>query len=355
MAPPVAPPLTLHSPDAAASGASGDGDLASSSSSKSFERASVVVTDVRSFYDISVQMAREPRVEWIAATLRGASLDASTATLLGGPAAKGSLVAAKFSADGQWYRARVDHSPTADGGARVTFVDFGNSEAVPASSLRRLPAELAATPPQALVAKLSFVKSPPSASSKNGNDDGDGYHDDEEDEFSLAASDLVAAALGGGAPLEALVVSRGATAGSGGPGKALSLVIVAADAADANGAGGGADSEGSGDDDENKDKSKGGSELSTRDAVSRSVNAELLRAGLLRLDKPRFARKQNSPPSVPQHLSEALSALEEAQDAARRGRRGIWEYGDPGGDSDDDERRVGGGGGGARGWGAARR
>ena len=62
---------------------------------------------------------------------------------MGGPPAQGSLVAGKFSADGQFYRARVE-SATADGGARVTFVDFGNSETLPPTSLRRLSAELGA-------------------------------------------------------------------------------------------------------------------------------------------------------------------------------------------------------------------
>ena len=328
---------------AAGAAAAGDGDLTSTSSSD-FERISVVVTDVRSFDDLSVQLAGEPRVDWIASTLRGAALDG--AAPLGGPAARGSLVAAKFSADGQWYRARVDAAAAAGGaagGARVTFVDFGNSEAVPAGALRRLPAELAAPPPQALAAKLSFVKSPPSASAGAGSDGADG------DELALAASDAVASALGGGAPLQALVVSRTATAGGGVPGRALSLVIVAA----AGGHGGEeADGSSDGEGDEEEEKSgKQGKELSARDAASGSLNAELLRAGLLRLDRPRFARNVSSS-SVPQHLAEALSALEEAQDAARRGRRGIWEYGDPGGDSDEDERRGGGGGGG---WGASRK
>ncbi len=331
---------------AAGAAAAGDGDLTSSSSSD-FERISVVVTDVRSFDDLSVQLAGEPRVDWIASTLRGAALDG--AAPLGGPAARGSLVAAKFSADGQWYRARVDAAAAAGGaagGARVTFVDFGNSEAVPAGALRRLPAELAAPPPQALAAKLSFVKSPPSASAGAGSDGADGGGGDE---LALAASDAVASALGGGAPLQALVVSRTATAGGGVPGRALSLVIVAA----AGGHGGeeaDGSSDGEGDEEEEKSR-KQGKELSARDAASGSLNAELLRAGLLRLDRPRFARNVSSS-SVPQHLAEALSALEEAQDAARRGRRGIWEYGDPGGDSDEDERRGGGGGGG---WGASRK
>ena len=341
---------------AAASAAAGDGDLllSSTSPSKPFERISVVVTDVRSFDDISVQMAGEPRVSWIASTLSGAALDVG-GTPLGGVAARGSLVAAKFSADGQWYRARVD-AAAPDGGARVTFVDFGNSEALPPASLRGLPAELAAPPPQALAAKLALVRRPPSASrGNNDSDDHGGDDDDGGDEFSLAASDLVASALGGGAPLEALVVSRNATAGGGGPGRALSLIVVVG------GSGGGdsdAGDQGGGDEggpsSESKEEEKR-EELSTRDAVSKSVNAELLRAGLLRLDRPRLARSVsgNSSSSVPAHLSEALSSLEEAQDAARRGRRGIWEYGDPGGDSDDDERRGGGGGRGGT-WGARR-
>lgn len=212
--------------------------------------------------------------------------------------------------------------------SRVTFIDFGNAETVAPSSLRRLPAELAATPPQAHTAKLAFVKEPPTASGK---DDEEAYDDD----LGADAADLVASALGGGAPLEALVVSRAATAGSGQQGKALSLIIL----------------------DDGKDKK-----------VDSSVNAELLRSGLLRLDKPRLLSSSSSSRSrgggggssaAPAHISAAISALEAAQDEAKKSRSGIWEYGDCGGDSDDDgfagQRRGGGGGGAWGGRGGSRR
>ena len=135
--------------------------------------------------------------------------------------------------------------------------------------------------------------------------------------------------------------SRTTAAGSGIPGKALSLVIVTAEAEEEDEEESDSDEEKKSDKKKKKEK-KAPQSLSTREAVSRSINAELLRSGLVRLDRPRFARN-NASSSVPQHLSETLSALEEAQDAARRGRRGIWVYGDPGGDSDEDERRGGGG------------
>lgn len=50
----------------------------------------------------------------------------------------GSMVAAKFSADGRWYRARVLFVPKGVGAADVRFVDYGNEERVDAKDLRRL-------------------------------------------------------------------------------------------------------------------------------------------------------------------------------------------------------------------------
>jgi Tudor domain len=48
----------------------------------------------------------------------------------------GEQVAAKFSADGLWYRARV-LSKASDGGARCRFSDYGNEENVAAADIRR--------------------------------------------------------------------------------------------------------------------------------------------------------------------------------------------------------------------------
>ena len=78
----------------------------------------------------------------------GASL-----TPLDAEAAPTELLAAPFSEDEALYRARV--LSTADGRARVLFVDYGNGEEVELTALRRLPLELTRLRPQALRCRLS--------------------------------------------------------------------------------------------------------------------------------------------------------------------------------------------------------
>ena len=51
---------------------------------------------------------------------------------------KGDIVAAKFSADGQWYRARIEKM--VDKKVEVTYVDYGNKELLTFKSLAALPA-----------------------------------------------------------------------------------------------------------------------------------------------------------------------------------------------------------------------
>ena len=50
---------------------------------------------------------------------------------------KGDIVAAKFSADGEWYRAKVDK--VAQGQVQVTYIDYGNKETVKTRDVAPLP------------------------------------------------------------------------------------------------------------------------------------------------------------------------------------------------------------------------
>ncbi|KAJ1304495.1 hypothetical protein OPQ81_005641 [Rhizoctonia solani] len=70
----------------------------------------------------------------------------------------GELVAAKFSGDGQWYRAKVKRSSAAKKEVELTFIDYGNQESAPFSNLRPLDPRFKALPPQAQDARLSFIK-----------------------------------------------------------------------------------------------------------------------------------------------------------------------------------------------------
>ena len=51
---------------------------------------------------------------------------------------------AKFSADNQWYRARIES--TKAGVAQVLFIDYGNREALTAASLAAMPAGYGSLP-----------------------------------------------------------------------------------------------------------------------------------------------------------------------------------------------------------------
>lgn len=81
---------------------------------------------------------------------------------LDGPPKTGEFVSAKFSEDNTWYRARVRRNDREAKKAEVVYIDFGNSEIVPWTSLRPLGAEFSNTKlkPQAVDAQLAFIQLP---------------------------------------------------------------------------------------------------------------------------------------------------------------------------------------------------
>lgn len=91
-------------------------------------------------------------------------LNPSNNSPLPGPPKTGEYVAAKFSADGQWYRARIRGNDRAAKESDIVFIDYGNSEKVPWSKLRPLSQPQFTTQqlkPQAVNAILSFLQFPP--------------------------------------------------------------------------------------------------------------------------------------------------------------------------------------------------
>ncbi|KZF22963.1 hypothetical protein L228DRAFT_210766 [Xylona heveae TC161] len=87
----------------------------------------------------------------------------SNATSLPGAPKAGDFVAAKFTEDNEWYRARIRRNDRENQQAEVVYIDYGNSELVPWSRLRPLtqpqflPSKLR---PQAQDAVLSFLQFP---------------------------------------------------------------------------------------------------------------------------------------------------------------------------------------------------
>ncbi|RFU32392.1 hypothetical protein B7463_g3909, partial [Scytalidium lignicola] len=92
-------------------------------------------------------------------------LNPSNSAALPSPPKAGDFVAAKFTEDGQWYRARIRANDRTAKEAEVVYIDYGNSEKIPWSRLRPLsqpqfsPQKLRA---QAIDASLSLLQLPTS-------------------------------------------------------------------------------------------------------------------------------------------------------------------------------------------------
>ncbi|KAM3519218.1 hypothetical protein MY4038_009850 [Beauveria bassiana] len=105
-------------------------------------------------------------LELLMSDFRKFHLDSKNNKPLGNPPKTGDYVSAKFSLDGQWYRARVRANDRTAKVAEVLFVDYGNSEKVAWSNLRPLEqSQFGAQKlkPQATDASLSFVQLPTGA------------------------------------------------------------------------------------------------------------------------------------------------------------------------------------------------
>jgi staphylococcal nuclease domain-containing protein 1 len=92
-------------------------------------------------------------------------LSASNSQPLSGPPKAGDIVSAKFSQDGVWYRARVRRNDRENKSSDIVYIDYGNSETQPWSSLRSLDQGkfgVSKLKPQAVEASLSFLQFPTS-------------------------------------------------------------------------------------------------------------------------------------------------------------------------------------------------
>jgi len=79
------------------------------------------------------------------------------------PLKAGDFVAAKFSVDGEWYRAHIRRNDRDNKKAEVLFIDYGNSETLPWSELRPLSQPQFSTQKlraQGIDAALSFLQFP---------------------------------------------------------------------------------------------------------------------------------------------------------------------------------------------------
>jgi staphylococcal nuclease domain-containing protein 1 len=184
----------------------------------------------------------------------------------------GDLLAAQFSQDKDWYRARVRRVDRAANTAEVVYLDYGNSEHLPWNRLRPLTQPQFSTQklkPQALDAILSYI-SLPSPSTASYLADAISYLADATDARELVAKvDYVAPDTG-----------------------ALHVTLL---------------------------------DPKNSNSVDESVNADVIREGLAMVPRKLRPWEQRAAGGVDAEVLARLRALEEE---AKLARRGMWEYGD---------------------------
>ncbi|RYP46301.1 hypothetical protein DL768_007468 [Monosporascus sp. mg162] len=132
---------------------------------KSLDYHEVVVTNIDSNGRLKIQQVGQgtAALETLMNEFKRFHLDSKNSKPLGDAPKTGDFVAAKFSADGQWYRARIRSNDRTAKVAEVVYIDYGNSEKIPWSDLRPLNQPQFSTQKlkaQATDAVLSFIQLP---------------------------------------------------------------------------------------------------------------------------------------------------------------------------------------------------
>ena len=125
----------------------------------------VMVTNIEETGKLMIQIVGTgtSALETMMTQFKSFHLNPSNNSGLPGPPKTGDLVAAKFSADGQWYRARIRGNDRTAKIADIVYIDYGNGEKVPWSKLRPLSQPQFSTTKlkaQATAAILSFLQFP---------------------------------------------------------------------------------------------------------------------------------------------------------------------------------------------------
>jgi staphylococcal nuclease domain-containing protein 1 len=245
------------------SGANGD----AAPTERKADYRDVIVTNIDESGKLKLQQigGGTSALETLMSAFKTFHLNPSNNTSLPGPPKAGDLVAAKFTEDGQWYRARIRSNDRAAQEAEVVYIDYGNSEKQPWSKLRPL------NQPQFTIQKLRAQASDAILSLLQFPTDKDYLAD---------AVDYMGQLTAG----KELVASVDYTAPEG----ALYVTLYDPKVNDKLGEG--------------------------------SLNAEIVREGLAMVPKKLKPWEKN--------FADVLSALKEKERVAKDERLGMWEYGD---------------------------
>ncbi|KAF3014257.1 hypothetical protein G7054_g7521 [Neopestalotiopsis clavispora] len=229
----------------------------------------VVVTNIDSNGKLKIQIigSGTAALETLMSEFRKFHLDSKNNKPLANPPKAGDVVSAKFSADGQWYRAKIRSNDRAAKVAEVVYIDYGNSEKIAWSNLRALDQPQFTTQrlkPQAVDAVLSYVQLP----------NGDYFND---------AIDFLADATDGRKMVASIDFSD--------PKEGLNYVTLF-DASDAS------------------------------QSFTESVNKDIVAAGLALIPTKLKAWERGA------QSTEVLKKLRQIETQAKSERRGMWEYGD---------------------------
>jgi len=212
-------------------------------------------------------------LEELMSKFRTFHLSPSNKTPLSTPPKTGDVVAAKFSEDGSWYRARIRRNDREAKASEIVYVDYGNEEKLPWTEFRLLAPQFSIQTlrPQAQDAVLAFLQWP---TAKEYVDDAYAYLNEHVNGREMVASVEYTDAKDNGT---------------------MYVVLFS------------------------KDLEK---------EVTESVNADVVEAGLAVVKRKLVAWEKGA------DGTEVLKGLKEREKKARDERLGGWEYGDFGGDED---------------------
>ncbi|EER41279.1 RNA-binding protein [Histoplasma capsulatum H143] len=226
----------------------------------------VMVTNVDENGKLKIQQigAGTTALTEMMSAFRAFHLNKANDTALSGPPKAGDLVAARFTEDNEWYRARIRRNDREAKKADVVYIDYGNSETVPWTRLRPLTQpqfSVQKIRPQATETVLSFLQLPASPEYLR---DAVGY-------------------LGERTLDRQLVANVDYTAPDG------TLHVTLMDPAESK-------------------------------SLEHSINADVISEGLAMVPRKLKEWERSS--------IETLAHLEKLQNEAKEGRKGMWEYGD---------------------------